>query len=56
METKNQAQQPFFAKFVENQMEQNSLAGPGDPVTLKFPSDDAEGPVTLKFPSDSDEI
>lgn len=54
METKNQAQQPFFAKFLENQREQESLSGAGDPVTLKFPSDDDA--VTLKFPSDGDEI
>lgn len=57
MKTENQMKQPFFAKFLEGQTNQNakksqdgtqhSNACKGEPI----PDLD----VTLKFPSDSDE-
>lgn len=57
MKTENQMKQPFFAKFLEGQTNQNakknqdgtqhSLSSKGNPIP------DLE--VTLKFPSDSDE-
>ncbi|MCG8411560.1 MAG: microviridin/marinostatin family tricyclic proteinase inhibitor [Bacteroidales bacterium] len=60
---------PFFANFLENQIETSDVKG-GEIVTMKYPSDNDElGPiitdpepitkppvyVTMKHPSDSDE-
>ncbi|MCG8411812.1 MAG: microviridin/marinostatin family tricyclic proteinase inhibitor [Bacteroidales bacterium] len=59
---------PFFANFLENQIETSDVKGGGIVVTMKHPSDNDEGgvtptpnfppdlPVTLKYPSDNDEF
>ena len=60
---------PFFARYLENQLEElseeemNALVGgcPLSPVkgdyavTKKYPSDGDDHPVTMKYPSDNDE-
>ena len=59
---KNEKKVPFFAKFLENQLNEGESVHGGkitkpslDTVfTKKYPSDDDE-PVTLKYPSDNDE-
>jgi hypothetical protein len=50
-----QIQQPFFARFLENQQHETKLNN-GPTFTLKFPSDAEDDVVTLKFPSDGDEV
>ena len=58
----NQKKVPFFAKFLEKQIEDQTEVKGGTIthpkkdvfVTLKYPSDSDEY-VTMKYPSDSDE-
>ena len=60
---KNQKQVPFFAKFLEKQLKEDSDLKGGKITkpkldifhTLKYPSDSDEN-QTMKYPSDSDEI
>lgn len=54
---------PFFARFLEGQdieelsdEEMQAVAGGGDMVTLKYPSDNEDGGVqTRKYPSDNED-
>ncbi len=54
---------PFFARFLEGQIteelseeEMEAVKGGGDPVTMKYPSDNEDGSVvTRKYPSDGDD-
>jgi hypothetical protein len=66
---KNESKKPFFAKFLENQIQVTGGAVTGggldQAITLRYPSDkedatlkypsDNEDPVTLKYPSDEEE-
>ncbi|NOQ74111.1 MAG: microviridin/marinostatin family tricyclic proteinase inhibitor [Crocinitomix sp.] len=62
---KNQKQVPFFAKFLEKQVKEDSdlKGGKENKITkpaldtfqtMKYPSD-ADEAMTMKYPSDSDE-
>ncbi|EAY24950.1 microviridin/marinostatin family tricyclic proteinase inhibitor [Microscilla marina] len=55
---KKNVKKPFFAKFLENQVKEESLtnAKGGTCIqTRKYPSDSDEY-VTMKYPSDNDEF
>ncbi len=54
MKTKNQMKQPFFARFLEGQMNEKNTKNQNNQQqpSSKFFGDDI---FTLKFPSDSDE-
>jgi hypothetical protein len=60
----NNRQAPFFAAFLENQLEEQQAhrvqGGDTDPLldqaqTQKYPSDQEDNPQTKKYPSDYDE-
>jgi len=56
MKKESRKKQPFFAKFLENQVDQNKVQGAKKMATMKYPSDNDEGWATMKYPSDNDEV